>query len=1445
MTTNNTNWQLEASRFNSPHLRTFFASIAADQLILSVESGVGLATTERRIQLFTEGQEWSLPSVNGTLTNIRLTLLEREHELAMIYSLEQLEATLNFSDYGISIPVIGKEMNHGELLLATNPRQQFPSRFVKSFVSENLAHILLDHTNDYWDANYLLILRAENNRLLAFHQLEVDLRPLSLPLLSDHIVSCSLNLLKRPNQGGIPALSWIGRGVIRLDQEYIMELTSTLQGGIQVVIHASESGFPGPVVISQLLGLDTLSKTLDSAIERLPFADTFKLQTVSFAFHPHQKTIFSGRLHGSMTIKEHDLFFSLALPHFHLSATLNPETPILLSEIIGDYTPNGSGLSKDLRISRLEAAMSFQPNALNLQIEIDSIWKIHIGKTPISFDQLYMGIRVQSEKEPQLHIRANWHLGKTDIALSAQNTSGSENKGWLFSTEIAHETKISIRDLALELANLFQFSVPETFPDITLNNIDLSFHTGTQAFHLHAEAHLETAFGPMQKGDLELTLKLNKDSKSGKHTFELNLHGTITIQQTELHFRTEITSNGWNIQLDWMQAAGEGLHLTHLISAIAPDFDPNSIPTQIEKALTLSHISVGYDSSNKTFSGQLITEGKQELFILGRSGKNGGLIAGLAYHRPDEIPHFGEHLKGIQRDVELVDLWLVLNTFDKGAQLPERPSIANSNTPAWPIEVSKMGKGLAITANLAIKTKAQGAFGNLKNALPKGSDLTISGQIDFSKKELRLGVDSKHKFTFPTKDGKDFIIQNCGIELVLSTTAPSISVYGDIEFFLDQYKIQAGIDFKLDTKGVELSGFAKVPGGVPLFGLKNVSLHSVGIGIGIKFSPPAATFALQGEMTFRENQKLKDYFGAKLAFSSAIPVPLYVAMDISEISFTEIIQNLQFKAVNKGKFVPAKMVKIEALSFQYAAEKTTLPDRTKVEPGVSFHGLFTINDFKAWIEFQASEKGVNGLGQFSKIETQGIKVSGDSKDLKRLSYLDEGEWHPVSNAGRLLPDVVTQDHTILNGGGPVLSFSTIKSPYLRADFHIKILNISETKLDIEVSDKGLKCKLFSEFKGLYHVDMDVAINPPTEVHSIGSFSAGPKVELPFLKDLQPIIIIPHEVGLNISGSQNIRTGTKESFYLDFRCKYTLLSFTSPEFKVHFDHSPKDFGDFLKMALKTFYDNVPALLIEFLVPKFIPINTGGRPAKPNKAGGGQVIKRRTSLATSASIGWLNDAIELTQAQGQKRMRALDSTTKLEKLIERAKTENREEIERMHAVKHGLDVMHEDVISDGKKRMKSEIKRLKREISDLEDPNHTLENAIIELWNKHLITYKDACYECFEAESELALYGTGKQRLKHARKAVEKVENTVQAGLAKITVEYDPEKGYSSRKNAWVAAAVDHHSAVVKLKVDTGIERSYLMQKKMEAHDLTSLALRSSKQPIIIQTHLKQIDHEGAK
>src|SRR5690606_13950608 len=143
---------------------------------------------------------------------------------------------------------------------------------------------------------------------------------------------------------------------------------------------------------------------------------------------------------------------------------------------------------------------------------------------------------------------------------------------------------------------------------------------------------------------------------------------------------------------------------------------------------------------------------------------------------------------------------------------------------------------------------------------------------------------------------------------------------------------------------------------------------------------------------------------------------------------------------------------------------------------------------------------------------------------------------------------------------------------LRADFYIKILDVSETKVDIEISDKGLMCKLLSEFKGIYYLDLDVTINPPETVHSIGKFSAGPRVELPF--SLEFPFITPSNFGLNISGSQNIRTGSKEDFYFDFHCQYTIMGYTSPELKIHFDHSPRNFGDFFEMAMKTFYENIP-------------------------------------------------------------------------------------------------------------------------------------------------------------------------------------------------------------------------------------------------------------------------------
>ncbi len=1121
------NWQLEIDRFDSPHLRAFFECIDSDQLALTLESREEVTEIEQRVVFNTPGGEWTLPFIEGRLTDIHLTLLKQEDGNGAIYILERIEANLSFPKFGVSIPVTGIEMNHGELLLAASSRHTFPNNFVHSFVSESNTSLLIDLSGGTSDANYQVIIsNSQGGALIATHQLGVDLHPIALPLLSEYLQSCSLVLLKHPNQPGIPTLRWIGKGVIRLDQEYSIELSPTLLGGIEVVIFSSETGFPGPERISKLLGLDALSDALHSAIQFLPFSETFQLHAVSFSFHPREKDIFRGRLYGTITMEEHEVFFSLGLPDFHLTAELNPRTPILLGNIIHHYLPEGSGISKDLRISALHAAVAFDPLSLSMQLTIDSIWETYIGNTPIKFDQLCMGIRMQSEKDPQLGIRATWHLGKTDVALIASNTTESKKKGWLFSTEIAHETTVSVRDLATELADLFQFTLPETFPDITLNTIDLSFHTGSHAFHLHAAAHLEKPFGLMQKGDLELSLKLEKDAPNGKHTFQLELNGTTTIQETELSFHTSFGSAGWNIQFNWFKSDGQGLHLTHLLSTIDPDFDPATIPTELEHMLTLSMISVNYDSTSKEFSGELRTEGGQELFISGRGGKDGGLLAGIGYHLPEDIPQFGEHLSILQPEVQLTDFWLVLNTFGKGKQLPNLPDV-------FPAAISKdvQNNQLSLLAILDLENgHSHAGLVEIAKQSPH-SKLTVVGSILNDGIKIKADLQGGISFPLQKKGGKENLLQleDSYLEFSVRKTGFNFELGASMQFVIDHMPLHPSLRLSISEKALRTAGRIQFGDaqhrGWNIFGLRGVEIQEIALLLGVEFAQAALEFGLFGKMCIAaiepgETGNFFD-FGIILELHGEIPNIQYFALSIQKVDFTQLIKALFFNETNAPTINTT--LKGEDLSIYMAESKITLPDGTETNPGFGLHGLVTIFDWKAFAHLDAHpDSGIRGHLQLSPIVNDWFSLTGKSDPVVVNGYIDPKtkNWITLRNTGESVPEnaVITLKE-LVEADGPILHLDTTASPYLSASAHVTLLHFLTTDLDIRVSDELLDFNVHFEVKHLADFRLHCTLKNGKELAAQGHFFAGIDIEF-----TNPVETLHLEIG--IRAEMELQVGPK-------------------------------------------------------------------------------------------------------------------------------------------------------------------------------------------------------------------------------------------------------------------------------------------------------------------------------
>lgn len=835
--------------------------------------------------------------------------------------------------------------------------------------------------------------------------------------------------------------------------------------------------------------------------------------------------------------------------------------------------------------------------------------------------------------------------------------------------------------------------------------------------------------------------------------------------------------------------------MTTFIKQIDKNADLSKIPIAVRKSLTLVQLGFSYYNQSST----LLLAGKNEMGIglklnIFKSGGSFSVVFGIHYEKQiEQTPQIGKRLEKLKKDVHFTNGWLLFSW------IKERPEITVPDTigKPWPVPVSKMGKGIFLSSEMQIKKNAKGSLANLNSILPRGQEkLELFSAINFSEKKLELGINWKGKLTFQSDGKSPLILENCGFKFLLSPKEFAIEAYGEMQFFLKKnYLVKTNIKFELTNNHVQLKGRAKSDKGIPVYGLKNVKINSLGILLGISFTPPSFQLAMQGKLSFRAQQEIKDSFGLQLAFSSAIPEPQYFAVDISKISLNEIIKSLGHKHGGRS-YLPNKMVEIKALSFVWSTRNITLPDESKVKIGYSFSGLFTVNDWNAWFDFRLYSTCISGTGQLEPIKTSGIKISGKTKEIKRLHIRENQKWIPVSNTKKFPKNATTASKVMIKKGGALIQFSTLKSPYLKASFKVELFDIAKIMSHVEITNKGIKSRLTAYIPNVCNINQSLIVNR-NKIETKGSCTAGLYVR-----------ILGKRIGLFINGNQNISTGQEFTFIYNYH--YEIVGLTIPGLRITIIQAPKNFKEVMDKVIQNFWDNAYEQVVKRLWP-FAP---------------------HPELNTYTSNAfWIDQIIDITN-NDTKPDDELDAY-----LLANAYKQTENAITEMNFITNRLDDTRDDFIKNGQERLSFETARMEREIKDLKDENHLLRNAIRKKWKKFMVKYQSVCFDCFDAETQFHLTGKNKTGLNELTQKKDTIKEEINTDLQKLIARYDNLKGYG--KNKWAKIAVDYYIDIIQIQIDAQIERNYYNLKTRITDDYSAIELAQSEEYETIICDLKEV------
>lgn len=1167
----------------------------------------------------------------------------------------------------------------------------------------------------------------------------------------------------------------------------------------QLIIDLSaEGGLPSLVEIADSLKLGGLHQELGQFYEHFPGLNQLTINRIRLMVATDRLAILKIELFGAVELFEVTFNFSLSYPRFHFQTQLSSLTPIPLGKLLHQWFPVGTGLPESVKINALVFNLQSSPLSIRMNTTVSDLWEFEIGPTPIQLKAINFGFTKNTDGI-RGHVSASLTIGQIDFQLLAGNDDPLS--GYLFQTKMAHQTGISLTDLVLELSQLFHIEAPKSLPQITLEQVDISFHTQSHQFELSAHATLHQKVGPIDKGAVQFQLDLTKN-QSGAFTFECSLSTNIELEQTRIFGEATFSASALKFDFQWTKHEGEGLHLTHLLSAIDHDFDPATVPTEVEHLLTLSMISVAYDSDSKEFSGELRTEGGLELFIAGRSGKDGGLLAGIGYHQPDEMPLFGEHLAGLQQTVHLSDLWLVLNTFEKGNQLPQLPD-------AFPSVVSKNLKNekFSLLATLDLeKSRSHAGLAEVAKQSPH-SELTVVGAL--LNDGISIKADLLGGISFPLKKTGErenqLTLEGCYLEFSVSKTGFNFELGAAMQFEIDHMPLHPSFRLSVSEKALRTAGRIQFGdgqhGGWNIFGLNGVEIQEIALLLGVEFASAGLEFGLFGKIQIAaiEPGDTGNFFdfGIILEMHGELPNLQYFALSIQKVDFTQLLKALFFK----GREAPAinTTLKGEDLSIYMAQSVVKLPDGTKTNPGFGLHGLITIFDWKAYAHLDAHpDSGIRGDLQLSPIVSDWFSLTGESDAVEVNGYIDPAtnNWVTLRNAGETVPnDVKITKKELVEAGGPMLHLDTTASPYLAASVHVRLLKFVTADLDIRVRDELLDFNVHFAVTGLADFRLHCSLKNGKELSAKGSFFAGVKID--FSDSNQTI---QFEIGFSMAMELHVGPELKD-FKLTLSGSIDFMGSNIDVVSLNVNDFPND-AVLLPTWLGTQFSHryLPGLEATF---RNAYNELKARTDRFNEAAYSNA--KELLDKTTAWVKFVDDDIQ--EMQQEKTVSFLNASVvadrinkqcdEIERQVENLQASVREkrpaELAHLEQLERVTGIHSENQLDRINRATTNQMINMQREIAELRDDDKSIRNAILALWKQTSIVP----FETLSPQEQ-------SEAISSQRDAVDAL-----LPILMVTTPTTNQELYPNEKGKFLPRAVEHHAHLIALDKQSSVHTAAIV------------------------------------
>lgn len=268
-------------------------------------------------------------------------------------------------------------------------------------------------------------------------------------------------------------------------------------------------------------------------------------------------------------------------PSFAVSAALKEDTVLHLPEVIADFAGADVQVPAldvyDLRV--LVAGADF-----SVDVELEGEWRIGTSKVQITEVRCSVA---RSAGDTRIDAGGQVRIGSVDVSVSGVHPGAG--RGWRFEGSTGAGQAIPIGTLVADLVRLFgvDTAIPASVSSAVIQNLHVSFDTGTRAFSFSGETKLQ--LDASHELDLVVTIDVQPSGTGYRKTFR----GTLTLGALQFALAFDQDTAATRFVASYHDLAGGTVNLGTLVAEVTSEQELVELAQSL--TITLKNALLAYD----------------------------------------------------------------------------------------------------------------------------------------------------------------------------------------------------------------------------------------------------------------------------------------------------------------------------------------------------------------------------------------------------------------------------------------------------------------------------------------------------------------------------------------------------------------------------------------------------------------------------------------------------------------------------------------------------------------------------------------------------------------------------------------------------------------------------------------------------------------------------------